>query len=90
MKKFLVYVILLLSIFNLVTTFTNASGRGNDFKYKTVQVYSGDTIWSIAKENNHKNKDIRQYIYEIRKINNLNSINIKPGDTIKIPIEKND
>lgn len=51
---------------------------------KAVTVKRGDTLWNIAEKYN-KNGDIRKYIYEIKKLNNLNTSNIYAGDTIILP-----
>lgn len=58
--------------------------------YKTVSVLNGDTLWDIAKEekkNNeyYQNRDIRDIIYDIKKINNLESSNLAINQCLKIP-----
>ena len=61
-----------------------------DIKTKTVNVTKGDTLWSIAREeqeNNayYENKDIRDIIYEIKKLNKLdNNSNLKIGQKLII------
>ena len=47
-------------------------------------VNKGDTLWTIAQEYKADNKDIRQYIYELKKINNITNSNIYDGKTLKI------
>ena len=47
-------------------------------------VSRGETLWSISSEYKKDGQDIRQYIYELREINNLNDCMIYPGQTIKI------
>lgn len=75
--KFIKMVVLILGIIiTLSFYFVNISFSKGDVKTKTVYVSSGDTLWTIAsyeQENNiyYENKDIRDIIYEIRKLNNL-------------------
>lgn len=81
--------ILLIIIFAVIAFFYNKSYAYREHDYKTVPVSSGDTLWTIAefeKENNdyYKNKDIREIIYEIKKINNLDSSNLIIGQELKI------
>lgn len=47
-------------------------------------VQPGDTLWKIGLENKAENQDIREYIYDIKKINNLDNSNLDQGQEIKI------
>jgi len=53
--------------------------------YLEVIVKEGDTLWDLARNHYHGKKDIRKKIYEIRSINNLETVNIVPGQLILIP-----
>lgn len=88
MKKNLVYIIILFSITTLLSGFSDLKNHKNIIEYETINVMQGDTLWNIAKENISENEDIRDYIYVIRKVNNLESANIHPGDQILIPVYK--
>ena len=74
-KKFIRMIIFLVLVISFVCfLFTTVSFSGGEIKEKVIYVSSGDTLWNIAseeKENNtyYKNKDIRDIIYEIRKLN---------------------
>ena len=62
-----------------------------DINYKDEYVISGDTLWSISKEEskNNKyfeNKDIREIVNEIKRINNLKNSDLKIGQKLIIPI----
>ena len=62
---------------------------GTSYGYKpsvNIQhsVGQGDTLWNIAEQYN-PNGDVRKTVYEIRKLNNLNSSDIYAGDTLIIP-----
>ncbi|MCK4258333.1 MAG: LysM peptidoglycan-binding domain-containing protein [Halanaerobiales bacterium] len=50
-----------------------------------VVVVQGDTLWSIAKTYNSSDNDIRELIYYIKKINQLTTAQIHPGQTLFIP-----
>ena len=47
-------------------------------------VCQNETIWSIAKEHKEENQDIREYVYEIQKINDLFNQDLSDGQVIKI------
>lgn len=51
-------------------------------EYIDYTVGRGETFWSIAAD--HTDGDIRDYIYEIKNINNMTSSELKEGQTIKI------
>lgn len=91
MKKFLrMTLIVFVIIVGISLYFSNVSFSKGDIKTKTVNVTKGDTLWSIAREeqeNNayYENKDIRDIIYEIKKINKLdNNSNLKIGQRLII------
>ena len=78
-KKFirmLIFIICLIAFISLL--FSTSSFSRGEIKEKTIYISSGDTLWSIAseeKENNtyYKNKDIRDIILEIKKLNNIDN-----------------
>ncbi|WP_099192053.1 cell division suppressor protein YneA [Tepidibacter mesophilus] len=88
MKKNLVYIIILFSTISLLSGFSGFKKYESVVEYETVNVMQGDTLWNIAKENIPEKEDIRDYIYMIREVNNLESANIHPGDQLLIPIYK--
>ena len=71
--------LLTVSIFNLGQVY------GQDpADFETHFVAPGETVWSIAKLYN-KGGDIRALVYEIQKINNINS-GLYIGQEIKVPV----
>ena len=46
-------------------------------------VSDGDTLWSIASEYKQEKQDVREYVYQLRELNNIDCI-IYPGQTIQI------
>jgi LysM repeat protein len=70
-------VILIISIFNLCLA-------KDEVITEDYVVSAGETLWSIASENKKMGQDIREYIYELRKVNNMNDCMIYPNQVIKI------
>ncbi|NLJ57642.1 MAG: LysM peptidoglycan-binding domain-containing protein [Tissierellia bacterium] len=81
-KRFIFLTTLLIGF--IFTSFINAYSKDiSQFDYITIQ--EGDTLWSIA-ANYSSNKDIREVIYHISKVNNIHNSHIYPGDIIKVPL----
>lgn len=72
-----ILIIMIISILNCV--FAKSS-----IEYQEYTVVQGDTLWSIASENKKAGQDIREYIYELREINNMNDCLLYPNQTITI------
>ena len=47
-----------------------------------IYIKKGDTLWAIAKKHKPSFMDIREYIYEVCKLNNID--NLYAGDVIQI------
>lgn len=53
--------------------------------YKSIKIEKGDTLWSIAKEYCTENyEDTREYIEELKEINNLTSDEIHHGQYLVV------
>lgn len=91
-KKFIVSSTILFSmVFIAVSTLVNVAYSKNNINYKTVYVTKGDTLWTIASEeqennNYYEDEDIRDIIYDIKNINNLSASDLKVGQELKIPV----
>lgn len=78
------FIILIVSV---ITPFTISRAFVDNTIYETVYVKSGDSVWHIAEKYTTDGKDIREVIYEIRKINKLdNNASVYPGQTLKVPV----
>ncbi|NLW25683.1 MAG: LysM peptidoglycan-binding domain-containing protein [Clostridia bacterium] len=80
---------LIISIFLLlvlgVFVITGTASTGKTQQYIEVKVKPGDTLWAIADRYDNNQVDLRKLIYEIKKLNNINSI-IYPGQVVKVPV----
>ena len=91
-KKFVTSTGIILSIILFcLMFFGNKVFSSIDITYKTIIVSVGDTLWSIAKEeqnNNeyYKEKDIRYIIHDLKSINKLQNINLKSNQKLIVPI----
>ena len=76
-------------ILTTIILFTNSEGVHSvvfDEEFKEIQILHGDTLWNIALDNMPDKYDTRYLVYKLKEFNNLETANIYPGDTIKIPI----
>jgi len=64
----------------------NGAYAAEETIYKTVTIYSGDTLWGIASDYTEPSKDIRKLVKEICEINDVSPGDIIPGQTILVPI----
>ena len=55
-------------------------------KFVEVKVAAGDTLWVIAQRHSSGEKDVREIVYLISEINDIDSNIIYPGDTLRVPI----
>ena len=54
--------------------------------YINIQVYGGDTVWTIASRYTSNRDDLREMVYAIKTINGLNhNAFIYSGQTLKVP-----
>ena len=84
-KRFSIFISILVLI-TLTTILTNTAYGFKQPQYDLVVVRNGDTLWDIAARSN-TNKDIREFIYEIKTVNNLAGSEIFQGAVLKIPVE---
>ena len=92
LKKFIrSIIIILLVIIGLSLLISKSTYSHGEKQYKTVYVSKGDTIWSIAKNNQesndyYKGKDIRYIMNDISKINNIEKSNLKIDQKLLVPV----
>ena len=79
--KIINIIIVLLAFMSLLISVCKQTN--NEFVIEDYIVQSGDTLWSIATTYKEPGQDIREYIYDIQVLNNIDCI-IYPGQIIKI------
>lgn len=89
-KKFIRTMSILVILILIIILFSNKTYSKVDTKYKEESIILGDTLWNISQEEakNNKyfeNKDIREIVSEIKRINKLDNLNLKEGQKLLIP-----
>lgn len=89
-KKFIRTISILVILILIIILFSNKTYSKVDTKYKEESIILGDTLWSISQEEakNNKyfeNKDIREIVSEIKRINKLDNLDLKEGKKLLIP-----
>lgn len=86
MKKILILGILIVVSLALCGN----SSKEYDLKVQEHTVTGGETLWSIASQyygSQDKHRDIRELIWEIRELNQLDVKRyLQPGDYLKVPL----
>lgn len=88
-KKFIRTMSILVILILIIILFSNKTYSKVDTKYKEESIILGDTLWSIsqqeAKNNKYfENKDIREIVSEIKRINKLDNLDLKEGQKLLI------
>lgn len=65
--------------FSLITTEAASSDA------VCVTVHRGDSLWSLAVEYKPEDEEIRQFVRKIANFNNMDSLVVYEGQTIRIP-----
>ena len=89
-KKFIRTISILVILILIIILFSNKTYSKVDTKYKEESIILGDTLWSISQEeakiNKYfENKDIREIVSEIKRINKLDNLDLKEGQKLLIP-----
>ena len=91
-KKFVRRLILILGLtIGIILIMTSEAFSHQELEYKSVAVFYGDTLWNIAKaeqESNsyYKEKDIRDIVENIKKVNKLKNSSLIEGQILEIPV----
>ena len=84
-RRFYTFVMLVTIAVTSLALAATVQGADTAESYRTVIVEQGDTLWDIAGEYNNGH-DLRGYISEIRKLNNMKDSAIYAGDVLKMPV----
>lgn len=61
------------------------SAQGTEEEYLQITVKQGDTLWNIAETHKPKGQDIRKFMYQIERLNELETLVLQPGQVLLIP-----
>ena len=84
-KRFYIFVIAMTVLLSCMFLAATVNGADTNKTFTNVTIEKGDTLWDLAKEYSDGG-DIRNYIHEIQKVNNLTNGDIFAGDVIKMPV----
>ena len=90
-KKFIKNISLLIIFISVVLIFTQTTSFSKQkIEYKEIYTSQGDTLWKIAKQEKednlyYKDKDVRDIIEDLKKINNLQKCDLVVSQKLQIP-----
>ena len=80
---------LLLGLVLCLGTVYAASRETAPTRYAFCHVAAGDSVWSIAAKMADPKEDVRELVYIIREINQLDkNAQVQPGQVLKIPVRE--
>ena len=81
-------VIMILCVFTAVGQITgfNIASSSSMNQYNCVEVKSGDTLWNIASTYKPDNKDVREVVYDICTVNDMQADDLTTGQKILVPV----
>ncbi len=86
-RRFIRSLIMLITLVMAVSAISNfAFAKKTEEEFLKVIVSSGDSVWTIAKENNPKDMDLRRLVYEIIEENDIVNGAIYAGQELVIPL----
>ena len=93
-KRFIISITALCFLLLSCTCAAISNKTSKNISYNKRYVYNGDTLWSIAEEEKetnsyYKDKDIRDIIYDLKKINNMENSSLFEGQELYIPYLSN-
>lgn len=85
LPRFIISMIIIVCILSFITSMlTTKVFSAAPIQYENIVVSEGDTLWSIA---NNIGGNVNKNIYEIKRINRLESSIIYVGQELKIPTQ---
>ncbi len=88
--RFICFVLtVLLVVCFVISGYLNSSSakEKRDMRYTEVTVREGDTLWALAKEYGNGEKDVRDVICDICRLNGIKASDLRPGQSLIIPEE---
>ena len=88
--RFFIFILICTMILTFAGFTLASAGRADAaavHTYAQVTVTENDTLWSLAERcNPDANIDIRSAVYDICEVNDIDAGDIRPGDTLFIPV----
>ncbi len=81
-----VVVALVLLLASSVMATYDPAGAADPYLVAEYEVRSGDNLWDIAGRHTSADRDIRNTIEAIKRLNHLDSSTIHPGQVLEIPL----
>ena len=83
---FALTLIFIITFLSLMMTLGNMNSYGDgDVEYVEIRVRAGDSLWSIADQATPEHRDLRETMYEISKVNELDDEIVYPGQVLQVP-----
>lgn len=82
---FILSLIVLTVCIILISTSSRAYSSIYEENYIEAKVKQGDTLWNIARKHMPKDYDVRKMVFELKEFNDMDDVDIYPGDIIRIP-----
>lgn len=76
-------------IINLIFAYSKVYGSIQTQGFKEYYVGNGENLWNISLEHMPEGYDVRKMVFDIKKLNEMDTSFIVEGETIKIPIYDN-
>jgi cell division protein YceG involved in septum cleavage len=89
-KETMLYILSFLGVLIAVTGAVSYSGTNENLEnFHQVKIQEGDSLWSIA-DKFHENTQIskQEFVKWVQVKNEIHPSDIKPGDLVFVPIEK--
>lgn len=87
-KRFTIFIsILLMLAFPAIMFAIDKPPSTKNQDFIKVYIEPGDTLWGIAKTNLPPRMDIREFVHDIKVVNQLDSALIKVGETLLVPTQ---
>ncbi len=87
--RFTLFVVLAIILLTTCVNFAlglNVASSSTIPQYAQVEIESGDTLWEIAELYMDDSDDIRKFVYDICKLNDITAAELQAGMTIMVPI----
>ena len=85
MKKYeMRFVLIAIAVTILISIWTCIGNKQHEWQVDEIYIRYGDTLWGFAEVYCPEDMDIREWIHEVKKLNNRKTAEIYEGEIIKI------